>query len=231
MEPSSVILNTHRSAKSQVLRGFTMVEMLVALGIILIITAIVITGQSSFNRSLILTDTSYTVAFTLRQAQSLGLSSRKFSATQNAGYGVHFESGSNSYTLFADILPVSPGSTQGGACSGHSIPSGLDAKPGNCIYDSVTEKVTTYSLNRGFTISSFCGVDGGGAQRCSGSYLDSLDISFLRPNTQANILGVRAGAVIPLTSATITLMSPDGTQTRCVSVTKVGQIAVGTTCP
>lgn len=208
-----------------------MVEMLVALGIILIITAIVITGQSSFNRSLVLTDTSYTVAFTLRQAQSLGLSSRKFSTTQNAGYGVHFVSGSNSYTLFADILPVAPGSAQGGACSGHSVTSGLDAKPGNCVYDSATEKVTSYTLNKGFTISSFCGVDSGGTQRCSGSYLDSLDISFLRPNTQANIIGVRSGAVIPLTSASITLMSPDGAQTRCVSVTKVGQIAVGTTCP
>lgn len=231
MESTTAFLNTPARARTSTLRGFTVVELLVALGIILIITTIVITGQTNFNRSLVLTDTTYTVAFTLRQAQSLGLSSRKFGTTQNAGYGVNFVSGANTtYTLFADTEPVAPGNAQSGACVGHSVTSGLDAKPGNCLYDSTNEKVTTYTIGKGFTISSFCGADSGGTQRCSGSYLDSLAISFLRPNTQANIVGVRSGTLIPLTSATITISSPDGSQTRCIKVTKVGQIAVGPTC-
>lgn len=232
MEPAPAFLNTLTRLRTvPATRGFSVVELLVALGILLIITTIVVTGQSNFNRSLIVTDTAYTVAFSLRQAQSLGLSSRKFGTTQNAGYGVHFISGTpTSYTLFADVEPAAPGNSQGGACSGHGATTGLDAKPGNCIYDSVNEKVTLYSLGKGFYISSFCGADSGGTQRCSGSYLDSLNISFLRPNTQANIVGVRSGTIIPLTSATITISSPDGTQTRCIKVTKVGQVAVGTTC-
>lgn len=215
------------------MRGFTVVEMLVALGIVVIIMAIVISGQGSFNRSLVLTDTAYTVAFSVRQAQSLGLSSRKFGSTQNAAYGVHLVSGTKtSYILFADSLPASPGDSQSGNCPGHTATIGLDAKPGNCVYDSTAERVTTYNIGQGFTISSFCGVDALNATRCSGGYLDSLDITFMRPNTQATIIGVRAGAIIPLSSAQIYLSSPDGTQSRCVGITKVGQVAVGTsTCP
>lgn len=209
------------------LRGFTLVEMLVSLGIIVIITAIVLLGQSSFNKGIVLTDTAYTVAFTLREAQSLGLSSRKFGVTQNAGYGVHVANASpKSYQLFADTIPTAPGSTQGGTCAGHNVLSGAEAKPGNCIYDSIAEQVTAFTINKGFTISSFCGVDTGGTLRCSGGYLDTMDITFLRPSTEASITGTRAGAIIELVSAIIHVTSPDGTQERCVKVTKVGQIAV-----
>jgi len=208
-----------------------MVEMLVSLGIITVITAIVLYGQQNFNRSLVLVDTSYTIAFTIRQAQSLGLSSKRFGNIQNAGYGVHFTSTpGTTYTLFADTVPAAPGNSQEGKCAGHTILSGLDSKPGNCVYDSSAENVTVYTLNKGFAVASFCGVDTAGTQRCSGSYLDSLDISFLRPNTQASIIGVRAGAPVELVSATIHVASPDGAQERCVQVTKVGQVAVGN-CP
>lgn len=214
-------------------RGFSLIEMLVSLGIIVIITAIVLLGQSNFNRSLVLVDTAYTIAFTLRQAQTLGLSSKKFGTIQNAGYGVHFVGETpTAYELFADSLPAAPGNSQGGLCVGHSAQSGADAKPGNCLYDSISERVNAYTLNRGFTIKKVCGKDSSGTLRCSGSeggnYLDVLDITFLRPNTQASILGLRSGVPLELTSASIYVSSPDGDQVRCVNITKVGQVAVGT---
>jgi hypothetical protein len=205
-----------------------MIEMLVSLGIILVITIIVLLGENTFNKNLVLIDTSYTVAFTLRQAQSLGLSSRKSGQIQNAGYGVYFANGATtSYYLFSDIVPATPGTSQGGLCPGHAVTSGLEARPGNCLYDGVSEIVTTYNLNRGFKVSRFCAVDMGGQPRCSGEYLDSLAITFLRPSTQAVILGTRAGALVELVSAKIYVTSPDGFQERCITVTKVGQIAVG----
>lgn len=204
-----------------------------SLGIIVIITAIVLLGQSNFNRSLVLVDTAYTIAFSVRQAQTLGLSSKKFGTTQNAGYGVHFAGGTpTAYELFADTIPAAPGDAQGGVCVGHEAQSGTDAKPGNCIYSGIGERVNEYSLNRGFTIKKVCGKDGSGTLRCSGveggNYLDSLDVTFLRPNTQASIVGVRSGVPIELTSASIYVASPDGNQERCVNITKVGQVAVGT---
>lgn len=211
------------------MRGFTMVEMLVSLGIILIITSIVLLGQNSFNKNLVLVDTAYTVAFTLRQAQTLALSSRKVGTIQNAGYGTHFANGSmTSYSLFSDTVPSAPGNGQSGKCPGHTATSGLESRPGNCLYDNTTEVVSTYNLNYGFKVSRFCGVDTGGVTRCSGVYLDTLDVSFLRPSTQAIMLGTRAGALVELVSAKIYVTSPDGLEERCINVTKVGQIAVGT---
>ena len=69
------VLNRTRPAHAA-LAGFTLVEMIVVLAIIGIISGVVITGQSAYNQSLLLTDTTYTVAYSIRQAQSLGLSSR-----------------------------------------------------------------------------------------------------------------------------------------------------------
>jgi len=204
--------------------------MLVVLAIIIIVTLIAITGQNSFNKSIILTDTAYTLAFSIREAQSLGLSSRLFSGVQNAGYGIHLASASlTTYSLFADTAPGVPGSSQGGVCPGHTISSGPDAKPGNCTYDTAAEQVRAYSLNRGFRISKFCGKETSGVERCSG-YLSALDITYLRPNTQSVIIGIRGGSRIALTDAVIYLAAPDGSTERCVSVSKVGQVAVGT-CP
>lgn len=212
-------------------RGFSLIEMIVVLAIISIITTIALLGQGSFNRSIILTDTAYTIAFTIRDAQSRGLASNVFSTVRNAGYGVHFSSATpKSYIEFADIVPSSPDS-QGGLCPNHVITTGPEAKPGNCVYSNSSEIVRTFTLDRGFAISEFCGKDTSGVKRCSG-YLEALDISFARPDTQSVILGIRSGSPIGLTNATVTLSSPDGTAQRCISVSQVGQVSVSTgTCP
>lgn len=205
-------------------------EMLVVVSIMVIITTIALLGQTSFNRSLTLTDTAYTIAFSVREAQSLGLSSRVFSSVQNAGYGIHFSSGTlNAYSLFADISPVAAGNVQAASvCPGHTVSTGPEAKPGDCIQTLVSEIVRTYSFNGGFRIKSFCGVETGvGTVRCN-DYLDALDIVYQRPNTQSVVTGVRAGVRVPLSDATIRVQSPDGAVERCIYVSRVGQVSVHT---
>ncbi len=210
-------------------RGFTLVEMIVVLAIIIIITTIALLGQSSFNRSMILTDTAYTIAFSIREAQALGISSRTFAGTQDAGYGVHFGNLSpTSYKLFADTHPIAPGDTQyPGICPGHpNVPaSNPEAKPGDCIQTLESEVVRTYSLNNGFRISGFCGRQSNGVPLCNGA-LDSLNIVYLRPNTQSVITGVNGNIRTALQDATIRISSPDGTTERCIYVSKVGQVSV-----
>ena len=219
-------------------RGFTLVEMIVVLAIIVIVTMIALLGQSSFNRSLVLTDIAYTVAFSVREAQSLGISSRRFGTATDAGYGVHFSSGSaTSYSVFADISPGKPGDTTGGGiCPGHPnvAADNPEAKPGNCIQDSAAEIVRTYSINNGFRIKSFCGTVANGysqSLRCNGSSsgvtLTGLDILYMRPNTQSVITGVHGSSSrVPLSDATIRIESPDGVSERCIYVSKVGQVSV-----
>mgnify|MGYP001613830450 CR=1 FL=1 len=209
--------------------------MLVVLSIIVVVTLIAVMGQSTFNRSLLLTDTTYTIAFSVREAQTLGLSSRISGSVYGAGYGVRFSSLTpTSYILFADTSPASPGSTQSGLCPGHTQLSATspEAHPGDCIYDpsaTPAELVRTYSLNRGFNIYKFCGHAIGGALLCSttGDF-ETMHITFMRPSTDTIIFGRTTGGTTlhSLTDAKIYLRSPDGAAERCVVVSKVGQVAV-----
>ena len=215
-------------------RGFSLVEMLVVLSIIVVVTLIAVMGQSTFNRSLLLTDTTYTIAFSVREAQTLGLSSRISGSVYGAGYGVRFSTLTpTSYILFADTSPAAPGSTQSGLCLGHTQPStSPESHPGNCIYDqsaTPAELVRTYSLSRGFNIYKFCGSAlVGGALRCSttGDF-ETMHITFMRPSTDTIIFGrTTSGTLLALRDAKIYLRSPDGLAERCVVVSKVGQVAV-----
>jgi prepilin-type N-terminal cleavage/methylation domain-containing protein len=212
-------------------RGFTLIEMLVVLSIIAIITSIALFGQSTFNRSVLLTDTAYTVALSLREMQSLGLSSRKFGSIQNAGYGGRFVPATpGSYLLFADV---------GGTSALANCPTGTsgqpDAKPGNCRYDSGTDgTVRTYTFNRRFEIASVCGTPASGAARdCSttGS-ITALEVTFVRSNTTDTVMTGYMPSATALSKAEVYLRSVDGGDTRAVCISQAGQISIAyTTCP
>lgn len=228
MESSPVLIRTAPQ------RGFTLVEMLVVLAIISIITAIAVTGQATFNKSLILTDTAYRVAFSARQAQSYGLASRKYgSDTSNPGYGLHFASGAlNSYIFFADTSHTLPAASQ---CPIPAVSSDNPSyKPGNCRFDSATDgMVSTFTFDRGFTISSFCGKKGS-LYYCSSDVLSSLDTVFTRPNTSTTISGlVNGNSLQSFDCALITITDQSHTATRNVRITWLGEISVGAnlTCP
>lgn len=232
MEHSRFSINT--SAKP---RGFTLVEMIVVLAIIVIITAVVLNSQNDFNRSLTITDTAYTVALSIREAQTFGLSSRTYSptATQNAAYGAHFtRSSPKGYLLFADVFPGAPG-TISAYCPGHTAVAGSpDAKPGNCTYDaSQNETAQNFTFGRGFQITNICGHDTSNTLRCTSTgYLTGIDIVFLRPNTDSVVVGLTAGTGTKLLDAQVTLTAPSGNGSRSICVTQAGEISVATsTCP
>ena len=207
-------------------------EMLVVLAIITIITAITLNGQATFNRSLLLTDTAYTLALSLREMQSLGLSSRSYNGVQNAGYGGHFTPGT-SYALFSDTNRSSPAPLA-------NCPAGtagaVDAKPGNCVYTASDALFgSLYEFSRGFSITKICGTTPGtpGTRYCSDtSGLTAVDIVFVRSNTtDAVITGQRAGYEA-YAKAEIYVTSPDGEVSRGICVSQVGQISVAySDCP
>jgi len=217
------------------MRGFTLVEMIVVLAIIVIITGIVLNSQNDFNRALTVTDTAYTVALTVREAQTFGLSSRTYSTASNAAYGVDFASSTpKNYTLFADVYPIAPGSSSA-YCPGHTAGSGNpDAKPGNCTFDAgQSETLQSFTFGRGFQITNICGHDTGNTFRCtSNGYLTGIDIVFLRPNTDSVVTGRTSGTFVKLLDASIQITAPSGSGTRYVCVTQAGEISVATSsCP
>ena len=204
--------------------GFTLVELIVVMAIIAVVLSVVLTSQSSFNKTLTLANTAYDVALTIRYAETFGLGSRAVGTAINTGYGVHFQNApSKSFTLFADKYP-SVG--QSGLC--HSPPAndptGPDARSGNCAYDvSQSEGITDYNLGNNITISDFCSYSSG-SWSCASRGLNSLDIVFVRPNASPfmSVNGSYSEA-FPVTKACLTISSPQG-GSRFVSVSSSGEI-------
>lgn len=202
-------------------RAFTLVELIVVLSIIIVITGVVLTNQGQFNRTLILSNTAYDIALSLRSAQTFGVSSRARGTVYNAGYGLHFSNGSSpsSYILFADTSPPASCSTP-------------NCKPGNKIYTSDDTLVQAYDIGNGITINNFCAssISGGICKTAAAPYsggLSSLDIVFARPNPSASIFADGSS----YTDACLELVSPQG-GARYVSVAASGQIiANAASCP
>ena len=193
--------------------GFTLIEMLVVLAIIGVITGIMFSSQSSFNKSLVLANTAYDIALTIRSAETFGLGSRASGNITNVGYGVHFTKG-NSFILFADTDP-SPNSSN---C--HNLPpsgnsSAPDAKPGDCKYTVGNDSlIQTYTIGNGMTVSGLCA-----DSTCS---ISSLDIVFARPNPDAFIRANGVGTTA-YSKACITITSSQG-GSHYITVTTAGQI-------
>lgn len=213
--------------------GFTLIELLVVTAIILVVTSIVFTSQGSFNKTLILANTAYDIALTLRSAETYGLGSRAAGGVANTGYGVDFQAGTpSSFTFFADIYP--PPSTAPG-CHQAVDSSTPDARPGNCAYEaSQGEKITDYTLGNGITVDDFCAYALGGwsCARSNGNSLTSLDIVFARPNAEA-FMSVNGSYSVasPVTRACLVVASPQG-GARFVSVAASGAITANApSCP
>lgn len=206
--------------------------MLVVLAIIATVTMITLSGQATFNSSVLLTDSAYTVALSLRQMQAFGLSSRSFNGTTNtAGYGAHFVKGTGgSYILFADTAKGA--FTPLATCPVGASATAPDAKPGDCVYQPADGLVQQYSFGRGISVTNFCGKTAGGSTICSSGTLNSLDITFVRSNTTDTIITGQTSGSTVLTSAEIEVSSPDGNAKRYVCVSQIGQISVSNSrCP
>ncbi len=215
-------------------RGFTLIELLVVLAIITVIMGIALSSQSGFNKSLLVSNTAYDIALALRSAETYGLGTRVSQGTiYDAGYGLHFDKTSPStFLLFSDKYPASSVASDCHPSSGTLAP---DAKAGDCAYQaSEGERVTTYMLGNGITVSDFCAY-AGGSWSCAtsgGAALTTLDIVFARPNPDPfmSTNGTYSVAA-PVTNACLTITSPQG-GFRYVSISASGAInANATSCP
>jgi len=217
--------------------GFTLIELMVVFAIITVITSVVFTNQSTFNKTLILSNTAYDIALTLRSTQTYGLSSRAAGSAANVGYGIHLSNTvHNSFLVFADTAPTgSPGTL---FCSVASSAGAPDCKPGDGIYTSggadsdVLSSVQTYNLNNGIKVSDFCAYPSVGSGSCAvAGGLTALDIVFSRPNPNAIIRGSNGGSYTAYSSACITVSSQSNTN-RYISIAASGQIVANAPqCP
>ncbi|MBI4919737.1 prepilin-type N-terminal cleavage/methylation domain-containing protein [Candidatus Azambacteria bacterium] len=88
-------------------KGFTLIEMLVALSIIIIITGVVVFNIGSERQSSALLRSAQNLSLDLRRVENYALSSKVFkTAGVPCGWGIHFNGvGSTNYIIFADSAP------------------------------------------------------------------------------------------------------------------------------
>lgn len=189
-------LNTRRTT-----RGFSLIELLVAVSIFIVISMVVLANHSRFNSSVLLGSLAYDIGLSVREAQVFGLSVRGVGGSGpqafQSGYGVWFDlSSPHEYILFADTNR-------------------------NHQYDEQNDVIVqTYTLGRGHRISRLCGVpQSGGAPNCE---VQQLNIVFERPNPDARIRDNQSGVY----SAAHIVVEAPGSATREVRVQSTGQISV-----
>ena len=182
--------------------GFTLLEMLVSISIFTIVTTIAIFSNNQFNSSVLLTNLTYEIALSVREAQSYGVLIKAPSTSDyfNSGYGIRFVRGDSEYFLFEDKAAD--------VNLADSLPDGK--------YNSSDDAILhTYKLRGGNKISQICLTESSASPR------PDVDITFLRPNPDARIRNGNDN----FNKAEICVTAPDGSD-RKIIVSMNGQISV-----
>jgi len=194
--------------------GFTVVELLVTLGIVVLVTGIVMINYASFNSSVLLTSQAYLTGFDLREAQSLAISVRGNASQFTEEYGMYFSmSTPDRYSLFQD-----------NNANGDNSPARYNA--GEAIG-------TPYKVDARFTITNLCATNSS-SRTCyaddpatTGEVIDpalsDLAISFKRPDFDADIYSSAKSNII---SAEIHFGSAGVSHQKKVVVQSSGQINI-----
>lgn len=218
-------LNKFRNS-TKLKKGFSLVELLVVVSIFLIITSVTLFKQGKFSSDTLITNTAYEVALAIREAQVYGVGSKQGGGeVGNKSYGVHFdEHTDNSFVLFSE----DPDPNNGG-----SFESSYYYSP-NQDSDYRYDLVKQINFEKDQKIKYFCVKQRGQVDFiCSTNQnLDTLDISFIKPNLDAVIVGINDGAHLPdIEEAKIIVESSLGDKCRTVLVNWVGQINVDSVVP
>lgn len=208
---SSADFFLHREKSKNLVSGFTLIELMVTIGIAVLIMTVTLFDFATFSDKLALSSAAQQIAVTIRQAQTYGLSVKEAkqsgSSTFLAGYGVYFETASDQthYTLFADFNKNNR----------YDVGNGCGAAVTECLQQSLLKNVKATSL---------C------AAACppfSNASVTGLQIMFVRPSPDAimNFFLTSGSYVSTEIVGSVVLTSPKGNTIK-VKVQSTGQIAV-----
>lgn len=189
-------------------KGFTLIELLVVSLIIIVLTTFILFQQAKFNSATLLRSLTYSIALSVRQAQTYGTSVRGFTPsgggeTFSQGYGVYVPSAGTSataYYIFSDIN-------------------------NNGRYDP-GEELPAFNLGKGYVINALQAVPTG---QSAATAVSTLTIYFRRPNPDACF--ATTGACTSDTESAysagyIQVRSTGNNETRSIKVASTGQITV-----
>jgi prepilin-type N-terminal cleavage/methylation domain-containing protein len=204
-----------RSEKITTMRGFTVVELLVTLAIVVLVTGIVMIRYSSFNSSVLLTSQAYITGFDVRETQSLAISVRGNSNQFREEYGIYFDlSNPTSYLLFQDDNT-----------NGNQSP---------VRYHAGEEIGVPYKVDPRFKIMNLC-VSNSSGRTCTSqdastagtettnTSLTTLAVAFRRPDFDAELYSPQISG---LNSVEVHFGNDDITNVKKVIIYSSGQISV-----
>jgi prepilin-type N-terminal cleavage/methylation domain-containing protein len=184
-------------------KGFTLVELLVAIAIFTVMTALLVFKYAGFSEGMTLTNLAYDVALTLREAQSYGINVQDSGNLTtgdkgqfNTMYGVNFNRGNDTqFILYADL-------------------------DGAGRYNGKYIRIN--KIKQGNRFEYLCA--GSGSSSCNAVTI--LDVQYRRPDPTPKIYaGTVANALSAYPYAEIRMKSPNGSYRRVV-VRSSGQISV-----
>lgn len=197
--------------------GFSLVELLVSIGIMTAIITVVVFNQRTYSDASNLSNTADVMSLSIAEAQAYGLAVKETSPGSvdfSAGYGISvslLDDGSeNGYVFFVD----------------HNNSGHYDGD-WSCSGGALSECFAKEEFAGGARISSFCVLRTQGADQCS--TVSRVDVSFQRPNPDAGMVFFNAGGNIystpNLKGVSITLESDSGAE-RSVIIYTTGQVSV-----
>lgn len=200
VRPMTQHLFTYNAKKLFLPRGFTLIEMIVVIGIFAVISAVTLSNQGRFGERILLRNLAYDVALTFHEAQVYGISARRLGGSAFAsGHGIAIDMTTpNMMTRFADVNS-------------------------NNIYDTPSvELAGTYQFSRSYRVETICGETALGSQECG---LQELYVVFRRPEPDAIIYAHNGASLGQYSSARIVIVSPREDKIE-VLVESSGQISV-----
>ena len=179
--------------------GFTILELIVSIGIFAFMTALLVARYGTFNQGVLLNNLAYDIALTIRNAQSYGLNVKSANRSSNEfqyPYGVHFNKATgsnNSFIFYAD-------------------------KDSDGVYVAANDLIISKTnIKNGFVITDLY-------RNSLANSINTLDITYKRPDPNA-IIKADGNVSSTYPNAQIKVVAKDGSY-KYVSVSSVGQITV-----
>jgi Tfp pilus assembly protein FimT len=216
MRPIHKIHDWYTKGIVGVKRAFTIVELIVVVGIFTLIMTVALWNQKDLSNSVLITNLAYEVALAVREAQAYGIGVRADTGANTTddfqgGFGIYANlSNTQQLILFND-------------------------KNGNQQYDadpvlSETFIVYNFQNQRGNRMTAICAAHTplsthGPCTPTSGTGTQEVNIMFKRPNPEATFYAAGSPPVIK-GPVFIVLNTPSGNNCRAVVVETTGQIHI-----